>query len=260
MSAKPIDDVVVALFLEAMRPAQLEIALRVVDQLQEDKQALHRQWERQLTQARYEAQLAQRQYDAVDPDNRLVAGELERRWNDKLQTVESLETSFTEAQKQVQFSLSAQEQRGVRALARDLPAVWNASSTTDRERKQLLRYAISEVQLDGVTEAGKIEIRVTWRSGAVTIRKVDRLAVGSWAPKTADAVVERIRQLASHHSVAQIVDHLNREGMRSAHGKVLRDHHVLYIARRHGITVTTTVKSTKRQKYKSNKKGPYLLN
>ncbi len=243
MSSKPIDEQVVALFFEAMAPAQIELAMQVVDTLREEKQALQRQWEQQLIQARYEAQLAQRQYDAVDPDHRLVAATLERRWNEKLEAVKDLETAYQKAQAQAHFAITEDEQRDIRGLAQDLPAVWHAPSTTDRERKQLLRYLIAEVQLDGVTTPGKIDIRVTWRSGAVTTRQIERLKVGAWAPRTDTQVIERVRALAPTHLVGEIVEILNQEGLRSAHGRVMREHHVLYIARRNHIKVTTSARS-----------------
>jgi hypothetical protein len=248
MSAGPIDDAVVAVFLESMAPAQLEIAIQVIGQLQQEKEALRRQWELQLKQVRYEAQLAQRQYDAVDPDNRLVAQTLETRWNEKLEALQKLEKSFAEVKEQSHFTVTADEEQRIRALAQDLPKIWKAPTTTDRERKQLLRYAISEVQLDGVRESGKIEIRVTWRSGAVTVHKVDRLPVGCWAPRTSDEVVERIRALGSEYTAAEIAARLNREGLRSAHGRLLREHHILYIGRSRGIDVHPAVAPAARQK------------
>lgn len=247
MSSKPIDDEVVALFLAAMAPAQIELAMQVVDNLRQEKHALQQQWEQQLSQARYEAQLAQRQYDAVDPDNRLVAATLERRWNEKLEAVQDLEQAYQQAQAQTHFAITDEEENAIRCLAQDLPAIWHAPSTTDQERKQLLRYLIAEVQLDGVTTTGKIEIRVTWRSGAVTTRQIERLKVGAWAPRTDALVIERIRALASTHIVAEMVNILNQEGLRSAHGRAIREHHVLYIARRYQIEVTTSVRQLRRK-------------
>jgi DNA invertase Pin-like site-specific DNA recombinase/uncharacterized protein YndB with AHSA1/START domain len=249
MSAGPIDDTVVAVFLESMTPAQLEIGLKVIGQLQEEKLAMRRQWELQLKQARYEAELAQRQYDAVDPDNRLVAQTLENRWNEKLEVLHKLESTFSEAQAQANFTVTAAEERRIRSLAQDLPKIWNAPTTTDRERKQLLRYAISEVQLDGVEEQGKIQIRITWRSGAVTAHKIDRLSVGSWAPRTSDVVVERIRTLSPDHTAAEIASRLTQEGLRSAQGKPLRAQHVLYIARSRGIEVHESVAAIRHNRH-----------
>jgi len=226
--------------LAALEPAQIKISLQAVEQLQQDHQALQHQWEQQLEQARYEAQYAQRQYDAVDPNNRLVASELERRWNDKLVALQTLENAYAAAQKQSRFTIDNQEKQAVEKLSQDLPAVWQAETTTDIERKQLLRYAIKEVQLDGVTTPGKITIRVTWHSGAVTEREIDRTKVGIWAPRTEQNVIERIRDLASTHTVDEIVECLNQVGLRSAHGRTFRDYHVLYIARRNQITVTNS--------------------
>jgi len=239
LTSKPIDDCVVALFFEALAPAQVQIAFKAIKQLQQSRQALQQPWEQQLEQARYEVQLAQRQYDAVDPDYRLVAAELERRWNDKLEALQTLESAYTDAQQQARFSVSTAEQQAMQRLAQDLPTLWQASTTTDRERKQLLRYAIAEVQLDGVTTPGKIDIRVTWWSGAVTRHQIDRLKVGCWAPRTDNHVIERLRALAPRYTATEISEQLNQEGLRSAHGRPLREHHVLYIARRYGITITT---------------------
>jgi hypothetical protein len=235
MSAGPVDAAVVAAFLGAMAPAQLELALEAIAHLQAEKAALRRQWDQQLHQARYEVQLAQRQYDAVDPDHRLVAQTLETRWNEKLGALQTLERAFAEAETRSHFTVNAGEEQRIRALAQELPKVWAAPTTTDRERKQLLRYAITEVQLDGVRERGVIEIRITWRSGAVTVHRVDRLSVGSWAPRTSAEVVERVRALAKTYTPAQIADRLQREGLRSAQGKPLQEHHILYIGRSRGI-------------------------
>ena len=77
---------------------------------------------------------------------------------------------------------------------------------------------------------------------AVTTKQIERLKVGAWAPRTDEQVIERIRALAEHNTVAEIVDVLNREGLRSAHGRLFREHHVLYLARRHRIPVTTSAR------------------
>lgn len=239
MTSKPVDDAVVAAFLEAMVPAQVEISLRALGQAQQEKTERRRQWEQQLWQAQYDARYAQRQYDAVDPDNRLVAQTLEQRWNEKLETLERLKTEFAQAEQSRCFELTEDEQASLRTLAADLPRIFFAPTTTDAERKQLLRYALAEVQLDGVQEPGQIEIRMTWRSGAVTVQKIPRLAVGSWAPRTDARVVERIRALAPAYPAAAIAATLAQEGLRSAHGKPLREHHILYIARSRGIQIHT---------------------
>jgi hypothetical protein len=94
MSSRPVDATVVESFLEAVSPLSLAVSLQVLEQVEQDRAAQRRQQELQLEQARYEARLAQRQYDAVDPDHRLVASELERRWNEKLERVARLEQAY----------------------------------------------------------------------------------------------------------------------------------------------------------------------
>jgi hypothetical protein len=149
--------------------------------------------------------------------------------------------AYTQAQRQARFSVSPEEQDAVQRLAQDLPAVWQAPTTTDQERKQLLRKTLAEVQLDGVTIPGKIDIRVLWRSGAVTRCQIERLKVGAWVPRTDERVIERIRTWAPTHTVANIVERLNQEDLRSALGRAFCDHHVLYLARQHHIVVTSAV-------------------
>jgi len=90
MTSRPVDAAVVEAFLTAVSPVSLQVATRVLDQVEQDLVVQRRQRDLQLEQARYEARLAQRQYDAVDPANRLVAAELERRWNEKLERVAQL--------------------------------------------------------------------------------------------------------------------------------------------------------------------------
>jgi hypothetical protein len=92
-----VDPAVVALFLEAIQPAQLETALAAMDEIEAQRAQLASQWQQRLERARYEAELARRRYERVDPDNRLVAGELERRWEEKLQAWRCLEDEWQQA-------------------------------------------------------------------------------------------------------------------------------------------------------------------
>ncbi len=192
MTSRPVDTAVVTAFLEAVSPISLRVATQVLDQVEQDLIAQRRQRELQLEQARYEARLAQRQYDAVDPANRLVAGELERRWNEKLERVAQLERVYAQAERDAEWSLTEEERAGIAELSQDLPAIWNAETTTAQERKQLVRMAIESVQLDGIRQAGQIEIQIHWRSGTVTDRIVKRSAPGEGSLKTPEEAVLQI--------------------------------------------------------------------
>jgi DNA invertase Pin-like site-specific DNA recombinase len=235
MTSRPIDAAVAEAFLGAVSPISLRVAMQVLDQLEQDLIVQRRQRELQLEQARYEARLAQRQYDAVDPANRLVAGELERRWNEKLERVAQLERIYAQAERDAEWSLTKEERAAITELSRDLPAIWSAETTTNQERKQLLRMAIESVQLDGIRQAGQMEIQIHWRSGAITDRSVKRAAPGEGSLKTPAEAVLQIHRMAGRNSYKEIAAHLNRTGFRSAFGRCFTTQHVGYICRRDGL-------------------------
>ena len=110
------------------------------------------------------ARAAKRNYDTVHAENRLVAAELERRWNEKLERVARLEQVYEKAEQELKWNMTEEELASIGELSEDIPAIWTAETTTNSERKQLLRYAIETVQLDGVTRPGQIEVQIHWRS------------------------------------------------------------------------------------------------
>ena len=118
MTSRPVDAAVVEAFLQCVSPLSLEIGLKVLEQLENDLTVQRRQRELQLEQARYEARLAQRQYDAVDPDNRLVASELERRWNEKLERVTRLEQAYNQAEQEAEWHITPEERKAIKSYRR----------------------------------------------------------------------------------------------------------------------------------------------
>lgn len=234
MTARPVDAAVTAAFLDAVSPLGVEVSLRVLDRIEHDLGAQRRQRELQLDQARYEARLAQRQYDAVDPDHRLVAAELERRWNDKLARVTQLEQAYARADRDVGGTITDEERAAIGALSRDVPALWQADTTTNRERKQLLRDAIEAVYLDGVSHTGQIVVQIHWRSGTIATFDVTRPAPGDGSLKTPAEAVALIRDLAATHTYEEIADRVNAAGWRTAFGRCFTSQHVGYVCRREG--------------------------
>ncbi len=234
VSARPVDAAVVAAFLEAVSPLRLELSRRVLERAEHERAARRHQWELQLEQARYEARLAQRRYEAVDPDRRLVAAELERRWEEALARVAQLEQAFARAERETAIVLTDEERAALDTLAQDLPAIWHAETTTDRERKQLLRFAIAAVDLDGRTHPGQVEIQIHWHSGTITTLQADRPRPGDGSLKTPAEALALIRELAPRLSYAEIARRLNAQGWRTAFGHAFTSAHVGYVCRRHG--------------------------
>jgi hypothetical protein len=188
----------------------------------------------QVQQAEYEVEIARRRYEASDPANRLVAAELEARWEQALRERERLIREAEELDRRAASPLGAAERRRVREMTDDLGKVWYATTTKMEDRKELLRFLVHRVYLDGVTEAGQIRIEVEWHTGARTRVTVPRPAVGAWAPRTPAAAVERIRELLPLHDYAAVAEMLNAEGFRTAKGLKFDMYSVGYVARSRG--------------------------
>ncbi len=234
MSAAGIDRAVTDLFLGAVSPARVEIALRALEQWEQDRQAARKQRELQIQQAEYEVALARRRYEAVDPANRLVAGELETQWEQALKTLEGLQRSFRQWDQDQGSGVGPKERGRLKELSADLERVWSAATTTAEDRKTLLRFLVKRVHLDGVTEPGKIQIEVEWHTGASTTLTTDRPLVGVWAPRTPEKVVRRIHELHTGCTQAEIAEKLNEEGLLSAKGKHFTMSTVGYVIRSRG--------------------------
>jgi hypothetical protein len=233
-SSAGVDEAVAKLFLDAVSPAKIEIALQALDGLESERAEARRQWGLQLQRADYEVELARRRYEAADPDNRLVAGELEALWEAALRHRDQLRRERAEFDARQEQLRSEADREQIRALTSDLGQVWDAPTTSMEDRKTLLRVLVKRVHLDGVTEAGKIRIDVEWHTGAHTRMTIDRPVVGNWAPKTPEKAVERIRELLGRKDYVAIAAALNEEGFQTATGRMYDKGIVGYIVRSRG--------------------------
>ena len=205
--------------LKALQPAELELALAALRELESRDQAIMHQWQMRLERAEYEVALAERRYQEVDPSNRLVAGTLEHRWNDALVHLEDLKKQAAEFQRQEARIITPEQKAKVLALAKDFPCLWHAPSTHDKDRKRMLRLLVKDITVEKLAEPRQLSVHIRWHGGASTDLSV------SLPPKAADqfrypsAIVDRVRELAHNQLDAQIADQLNREDHVSAKGK-----------------------------------------
>jgi hypothetical protein len=160
-----VDAAVARIFLEAIQPAQLEVSIAALEQVEARARQIDQQWQLRIERAQYEADLARRRFLAVDPENRLVARNLERDWNEKLTEIERLEREYATSPRPTALLASPEERERVLALAQDMPTVWQASTTTYVERKQLLRFLIKDVTL--AKRETTIHIGIRWQTEAL---------------------------------------------------------------------------------------------
>ena len=142
-----LDRAVETRLLEVVNQEQIDVALEAFEILQQREQQIGGQRKLRLQRAEYEAHLAQKQYDQVDPENRLVASTLERRWNDALIELEKVKQQIAELQEE-QSILSSYERDQVLALARDLPKLWHATDTSSKDKKRILHLLIEDITLE----------------------------------------------------------------------------------------------------------------
>lgn len=172
--------------LAALEPAALEVSLAAVDHLEEERASLDRLWQQRLERARCEAERAARQYHAVDPDHRLVARTLERAWEEKLLAQQNLAEEYHRFRRQQPRVLTAAERDAIRHLAADIPALWDAPTTTAADRKEIIRQIVDRVVVDAQGPSERVRVRIDWVGGGqtegVVTRSLARLASLSYYP------------------------------------------------------------------------------
>lgn len=231
-----IDAAVTNHLLEALTESNLDISLAVLNQLEQHAQEQERQWQIRLERARYEAERAERQFDAVEPENRLVARTLERRWNEKLQQLTELEQAYAQAQQVQRLELSEQQRQQILRLAKDLPAVWFSPTTTATERKEMLGLLVKQVALTPVDRPTRqTQVKILWHTGATSELLVSRPSIQQKLGTPLE-VVQAIRELAPGRTDTEIAMELNLRGLLSGKGRAFTASSVAWIRLKYEIS------------------------
>jgi DNA invertase Pin-like site-specific DNA recombinase len=221
-----IDQAVADAFLKALMPAALEATQRAIEQLEADQDAALSQWRLAVERARYEAERAERQYRAVEPENRLVARGLETEWEKRLRDLAAAEAELQRREQQRPRALSQEEKNKIRSLGSDLSKVWTAPTTTDRDRKELLRALLEEVIVTVDRPEHRAHLTLRWRGGALT--ELD-LALPRSQPHgyhTDEDTISLLRRLAALYPDDVIAGIFNRQGRKTATGERFTAIHV----------------------------------
>jgi len=213
-----IDAAVAAAFLAALAPAGLEASVKAAEQLEADHETTVEQFRRDVERARYGAQRAERRYRAVDPDNRLVARGLEAEWENALRELKAAEAELARREHTRPVILTPEDRAAVIALGKDLDAVWSAPTTTDRDRKELLRTLLEEVVMTIDRENFNAHLTLRWRGGLLSELDVPLPRSRPATVRTAEDTIELLRRLATHYPDTVIAGILNRQGRTTARG------------------------------------------
>lgn len=213
-----IDEAVAQTFLATVTPAGIEAALVAEASLESDHDAALAQWRLAVERARYEAERAERRYRAVEPENRLVARGLEAEWEQRLRERAATEAELVRRENARPRALTPEERERLRALGADVGSVWAAATTTDRDRKELLRTLLEEVNVAVQRAESRAQLTLRWRGGAITALEVPLRRRSAPALRTDEETISLVRRLAVHYADAIIAGILNRQGRRTARG------------------------------------------
>ena len=228
------DRAVVEEVLEGTQPAGIEAALKVSEQTALEDQERRRCVELALERARYEAKRAQRQFDSVEPENRLVAGELEGRWNGALTQVAQLESRLQELREEA-LPLSDEQKRRLLEMGRDLRRLWDDPQAPVELKKRILRTVIEEIVVRSVEEPAEYRLQIHWAGGVHSELRVARNKTGMHRRMASGEVIELVGELAKVCDDKTIAGVLNRLGFTTGQGNSWRVSRVVSFRHTHRI-------------------------
>jgi DNA invertase Pin-like site-specific DNA recombinase len=223
---------------QALAPAAIDATLRAMEQVTDTHQARARSAELELERARHDADRARRQFDRCEPENRLVARTLESEWEQQLRHAQRAERQLAAIRARRPQPLTEEEIAWCRRAGADLQAVFDAPTTTDRDRKLLLRAMITEITLTVERDKQRAQVNITWEGGAVTELQTALPRAGSRAATDQDTM-DLVRRLAKDYPDHQIAGILARQGRLTGAGKPFTAHRVRSLRNHHKIPPAT---------------------
>ncbi len=221
--------------LGALQPAELDLALHAVDELQRTRQATEHAWKLRLERAQYETDVAERQYLLTEPENRLVARTLETRWNERLAELHRLQEEHRAQAQRLTAAGPPVTREQVLALARDLPRLWDAPTTSPRDRKRILRVLLADVTVLSLPGSRELRLGIRWRSGRSESITAQRPLTSPDRRRCPPEMIARVAEMAHTLTNGQIIEACNAQGMLSPTGKPFTRGSVGWIRYRHRI-------------------------
>jgi DNA invertase Pin-like site-specific DNA recombinase/predicted DNA-binding transcriptional regulator AlpA len=217
IGALQVDEAVAHAVLTALEPLGVEAAITAAERLETDHDSALAQWRLSVERANYEAQRAERRYRSVDPDNRLVARGLEAEWERRLRELEKAKAELSHREALRPTTLSANDRCRLLALGIDLRAVWQAETTSPRDKKELLRAVLEEIIIAVHKDQYRALVTLRWRGGTLTDIPID-LPRRQATVRTDEDTIALLRRLATHYPDTIIAGIFNRQGRQTVYG------------------------------------------
>jgi hypothetical protein len=215
--ASSLESLIQHLVLTALEPASVELSLKAAESIESERERLEKHRQQSVERAAYEAGLARRRYEEVDPSNRLVAAELERNWESRLQTQRKAEESLNRFHQETPSTLTADQRHSILQLASDFSALWHSSSTTDIDRQAIVRSLIKDIVVEVVDNTERLSVTVHWAGGFESQHETRRHVQSFDQLEAAPELAKRTQQLYNEgYPLSEIAKQLNHERYKPA--------------------------------------------
>jgi DNA invertase Pin-like site-specific DNA recombinase len=237
-TAGVIDELVIRQVLEALKPAGLKLSLRAIEDVQKERDRLEDQWKKRLERARYEVHRAERQYQTVEPENRLVARTLEQRWEAALLELRRVEDEHDRFTRDKPQRVTEAERRRITALAENIPALWDAPSTSNADRKEIIRCLVDQVVVCVQQNTEHCDVTIHWKGGYTSQHEIIRPVRSQNQLRDGERLRARITELkGAGHTAAAIGAKLTAEGFVTPRQRGVYNANLIYaLSRRYGLT------------------------
>lgn len=220
LRARPLETLVVEQVLRALEPASLELSLQAADCIEAEQQRIETHHRQTIERAAHDADVARRRYEAVEPDNRLVAAELERRWETALQAQRKAEEAHNRFCREKPSRLTTEQRESILALAQDIPALWHDSSTSNTDRQMIIRALIDRIVVEVLGGTERVSVAIHWAGGFESHHEIRRAVSRFEELEAAEEIANRIRELLDEgYRLPDIAEQLNKDGYCPARGK-----------------------------------------
>jgi DNA invertase Pin-like site-specific DNA recombinase len=216
---KELEALVVRQVLSALEPAAIDLSLKAAECIESDQARLEQHHQQTVQRATYEAELARRRYEEVDPGNRLVAAELERRWEASLQIQRKAEEASNRFRHDAPTPLTAGQRQAIVELAHDIPALWHSAAATNLDRQQIVRSLIDQVVVEVEGQTERLSVSIHWSGGFESHHEVRRRVNAFGQLEASAEIAARIQQLYDEgYPLSEIARLLNQAGFKPAKG------------------------------------------
>jgi len=215
-NARSLNEHVSLLLLQAISPASIDLSLQAFSNLDQERRVVERHHAQTVERAQYESDLAYRRYEEVDPSNRLVAAELERRWEKSLRNQRTAEETLTRYRSQQQEKLTPGRRAQIETLSSDIPALWNADTTTGRDRQSIFRALVERVVIETIGRSEYVNVMIRWSGGFESCHRIMKPVQRFEWLESASEIRELIeRRKGEGRTHAEVSEELNRGGYHS---------------------------------------------